>query len=169
MVGGTTVHRKVIQREISRVLVLNLSGKAAVLIAPPRKSLSLTPPSFLSRGSLICGGTNVGQPAPARAPLSTQHSAGELLFENLHDRGGRAALGLTDEQVYVIGHGHVTDHDELVALAHLFQNLQKQVAAARGGEPALTMVTTAGEKVQVIISVVALQACRHNLHCRVSC
>ena len=31
MVGGTIFHRKVIQREISRVLVLNLSGKKAVL------------------------------------------------------------------------------------------------------------------------------------------
>jgi hypothetical protein len=27
MVGGTTFHRRVIQREISRVLVLNLSGE----------------------------------------------------------------------------------------------------------------------------------------------
>jgi hypothetical protein len=42
---------QVIQREISRVLVLNLSGKKAVLIAPPRKSLSLTEPSLLSRGT----------------------------------------------------------------------------------------------------------------------
>jgi hypothetical protein len=31
MVGGTIFHREVIQREISRVLVLNLSGKKAVL------------------------------------------------------------------------------------------------------------------------------------------
>ena len=30
-------HREVIQREISRVLVLNLSGKQAVLKAPPGK------------------------------------------------------------------------------------------------------------------------------------
>jgi hypothetical protein len=31
MVGGTIFHREMIQREISRVLVLNLSGKQAVL------------------------------------------------------------------------------------------------------------------------------------------
>jgi len=30
MVGGTIFHREMIQREISRVLVLNLSGKKAV-------------------------------------------------------------------------------------------------------------------------------------------
>jgi hypothetical protein len=34
MVGGTIFHRWVIQREISRVLVLNLSGKKTVLKTP---------------------------------------------------------------------------------------------------------------------------------------
>ncbi len=32
MVGGTILHRRVIQREISRVLVLNLSATATVLM-----------------------------------------------------------------------------------------------------------------------------------------
>src|SRR5438270_2096835 len=44
-------HRRVIEREISRVLVLNLSGKAAVLIALPRITMPLTKPSLLSRGT----------------------------------------------------------------------------------------------------------------------
>ncbi len=35
MVGGTVFHREVIQCEISRVLVLNLSGKASGAHAPP--------------------------------------------------------------------------------------------------------------------------------------
>jgi len=48
MVGGTTFRRKMIQREISRALVLNLSGKASGAPALPRISLSLTAPSLLS-------------------------------------------------------------------------------------------------------------------------
>jgi hypothetical protein len=48
MVGGTTFHRRVIQREISRVSVLNLSGKVCGASALPRRSLPLTPPSLLS-------------------------------------------------------------------------------------------------------------------------
>jgi hypothetical protein len=36
MVGGTIFHREMIQREISRVLVLNLSGKQAVLAHRPQ-------------------------------------------------------------------------------------------------------------------------------------
>src|SRR6266436_59400 len=49
MVGGTTFRRKMIQREISRALVLNLSGKASGARALPRISLPLTAPSLLSR------------------------------------------------------------------------------------------------------------------------
>src|SRR5271156_4011768 len=52
MVGGTMFHRRVIQREISRVLVLNLSGKTSGAKNTDRIFLSLTPPSLLSRGTL---------------------------------------------------------------------------------------------------------------------
>src|SRR2546426_8724171 len=51
MVGGTTPPQSD-SREISRVLVLNLSGKASGAHAPPRRGLSLTTPSLLSRGTL---------------------------------------------------------------------------------------------------------------------
>src|SRR5713226_2282855 len=49
MVGGTTFHREMIQREISRALVLNLSGKASGATALPRIFLYLTAPSLLLR------------------------------------------------------------------------------------------------------------------------
>ena len=49
MFGGTMFRREMIPREISRVLVLNLSGKASGAPAPPRIRLPLTPPSLLSR------------------------------------------------------------------------------------------------------------------------
>src|SRR2546422_2874754 len=51
MVGGTTPPQSD-SREISRVLVLNLSGKASGAHAPPRRGLSLTTPSLLSRATL---------------------------------------------------------------------------------------------------------------------
>ena len=49
MDGGTTFRRELIQREISRVLVLNLSGNPSGAHTLPRTSLSLTEPSLLSR------------------------------------------------------------------------------------------------------------------------
>ena len=51
MVDGTIFHREMMQREISRVLVLNLSGKASGAPSLPRTSLTLTAPSLLSRGT----------------------------------------------------------------------------------------------------------------------
>ena len=49
MGGGTTFRREMIQREISRALVLNLSGKKSGAKNTDRILLSLTPPSLLSR------------------------------------------------------------------------------------------------------------------------
>jgi hypothetical protein len=64
MVGGTIFPRRVIQREISRVLVLNLSGKPGGAGASPRISMRLTEPSLLSRGIL----TSASGPEDAMTP-----------------------------------------------------------------------------------------------------
>jgi hypothetical protein len=54
MVGGTIFHRCVIQREISRVLVLNLwHDKTGGACAPPRTTTPLTEPSLLSRATRL--------------------------------------------------------------------------------------------------------------------
>jgi len=53
MVGGTIFHREVIPREISRALVLNLSGEHGGAHVPPRRSLSLTQPSLLSMATRL--------------------------------------------------------------------------------------------------------------------
>jgi len=50
MVGGTIFHREMIQREISRVLVLNLSGKASGTPSVPRTALTMAAPSLLIEG-----------------------------------------------------------------------------------------------------------------------
>jgi hypothetical protein len=57
MFGGTIFHRWMIQCEISRVLVLNLSGKTSGASARYRITTPLTPPSLLSRDT----------PAPQRS------------------------------------------------------------------------------------------------------
>src|SRR3989441_7886583 len=70
MVGGTTPPQSD-SREISRVLVLNLSGKASGAHAPPRRGLSLTTPSLLSRGTLKSGKErdSLGRPPPSLSGL----------------------------------------------------------------------------------------------------
>ena len=69
MVGGTIFHREMIQREISRVLVLNLSGKASGAPSLPRTTLTLTAPSHLSRGTR----QKLGAEAPAVLHVESAH------------------------------------------------------------------------------------------------
>ena len=57
--------------------------------------------------------------------------ARDTVLQNLHDRG-RCALGwLADEQVNVIGHDDIAREGKPEAVAHLSQNLHKQILGAR--------------------------------------
>ena len=51
------------------------------------------------------------------------------LLQDLHDGGGSSRGRLADQQVNVIGHDHVACEGEAVAVAHLAQNLGKQILA----------------------------------------
>jgi hypothetical protein len=83
------------------------------------------------------------------------------LLQDLHD-GGRSAGGrLTDEQVNVIGHDNVTRESEAVAVAHLAQNLHKQISGVGRGKQRQPSVATASDEVQVAQSVAAVQSLRH--------
>jgi len=48
----------------------------------------------------------------------------------------------------MIRHYHVPHHHETIALANLFENLQKQIAVASACQPGLAMVANAVEKVR---------------------
>src|ERR1019366_5418750 len=76
MVGGTIFHREMIQREISRALVLNLSGKASGAPTLHRRSLPLTEPSLLSRAPARGRITEVTPCVPAPAQLRCKIAAG---------------------------------------------------------------------------------------------
>ena len=90
-----------------------------------------------------------------------QHAARETLLDHLHDGGRRATFGLADQQMNVIGHDDISDDHEMVALADLLKNLEEQVATAGVSQLGLPMITAAGEEVQMIVSVVTLEACGH--------
>ena len=61
----------------------------------------------------------------------------------------------------VLGHDHVSDHDETVPLAGLFQNAQEEIAATSRVEPGYSVITTARDEVQVSAAVIPLQTCGH--------
>ena len=53
----------------------------------------------------------------------------------------------------VLGHHHVSHNDEPIALAHLFEHGEKQVATFLCVEQRTALVTTAGDEVQVSGSI----------------
>jgi hypothetical protein len=67
-------------------------------------------------------------------------------FESLHHGRRILLLWFTYQQMNVLGHDHVTGHDELIALPHLFQHCQKKVAAVRSAEQRLSPITTASNE-----------------------
>ena len=70
-------------------------------------------------------------------------------------------MGFADEEVDVLGHDHVSDDRELIALAHLFEHGEKQVATLRCAEQGMASIATAGNKMQVSGAVKTLGLAVH--------
>ena len=70
-----------------------------------------------------------------------------------------------DEKMDVIGHHNITYDNETIALARFLQNAHKQIAASGAREPGLPVIAAAGEIVQMVLPVVALQPFGHGPHC----
>jgi len=76
------------------------------------------------------------QPLRSRTALAlrVQHVLSEPLFEDLHHRRGRARLRLADEHVEMLGHDHIADYDEAIALAGLFEETDEERAPLRAAQ-----------------------------------
>jgi hypothetical protein len=70
-------------------------------------------------------------------------------------------FGLADEQVKVLRHDDVSQHNKLVLFAHFFENSQKQITPLIGVEPRLSLIATAGDEVQISGAVVTPQTLGH--------
>jgi len=92
----------------------------------------------------------------APTALPGQYAPRKAQFERLHHHRKIFLLRFAEQQMNVLRHDHVTDHDQYVALADLFQDFQKQIAAAGSAEQRLPAIATAGDEVQVSGTVVAM-------------
>src|SRR5271157_222292 len=90
------------------------------------------------------------------------HLTREALLDHLHHNRGVALLRLTHQQVEVFGHDHVAVDYKLVLLPRLFQYPQKQIAAPSAAQLRLAAIATAGDEVQVMAAVEALQSRGHD-------
>jgi hypothetical protein len=61
----------------------------------------------------------------------------------------------------VVGHNHISNHHEIVPLPHSFENFDQQIAALAAAQPGLPVITTAGNEMQMIASIVAFEMTGH--------
>ena len=74
---------------------------------------------------------------------------GEGLFQSGQHQRRIPALRLAHEKMDVLRHDHVTDNDKLMALAHLLQHFEKEIARVGCAEEGTALITTCGNKVGV--------------------
>jgi len=71
-------------------------------------------------------------------------------------------LRFADQQMEVFRHDHVAEHNKAVALPDFFQKVEQQVATAGSAQQGKSAVTTAGDEVQIVGTVVTFEAARHD-------
>jgi hypothetical protein len=67
----------------------------------------------------------------------------------------------------VLGHDHITEDHESIALSNFFQNGEKQIAPAGRTQSRLTVITTAGDEVQISGAIISFEIPGHGGHPRV--
>lgn len=82
-------------------------------------------------------------------------------FEKAEGSCERTELRLADENVDVLGHEYVREHEEVVSAAELFERGEKDGAGVVVCEVREALVTTEGEEVVVPFSLEALQTAWH--------
>ena len=90
-----------------------------------------------------------------------KQGARRALLENLHDLGRISKVRFGDEQMDMLGHHYISDHDETVALAHLLKDRQETVAVRGSTEKRQTSIAGTGDKVQVMCALGAMQSAGH--------
>ncbi len=61
----------------------------------------------------------------------------------------------------MLRHDDVSEHDEAMLLAYLFEALQKQISPLRGAEPGFSLMTTASDEVEISGAVISLETFGH--------
>jgi len=69
---------------------------------------------------------------------------GNTLLQNLHDPGRICDFWFANQEVEMLGHDHVSSYDELVFLAGLLENSQKNIAMPGGSEKRKSAIARTG-------------------------
>jgi hypothetical protein len=97
-------------------------------------------------------------PVPSRlASQAVRHA----LLQDLQDGGRSPDGGFAEEQMNVVGHDDVAHQGKLVAIAHLSQNLRKQIPRVRRARQGQSPIATAGDEVKMALPTPAMKSFRH--------
>ena len=88
------------------------------------------------------------------------------VFHNLHDLGRSFSFRFAQEQVNVLGHHDISDDDEPVTQACLFQNSEEGVALLCRAQFRPSPVTGIRDKVQIVRAAVAVEVAQHRSESR---
>lgn len=93
--------------------------------------------------------------------LASAKGTRDTLLQHLHDGAWRADIRLTDQQVDVCGHDHVSQQGKVVVVASFAEDFEEEVAPPSGREERETPITAASDEMQVIPAVAAFQPILH--------
>ncbi len=93
-------------------------------------------------------------PPPSSLPPQQLRHA---LFQDLHHRGRRADLRLRDQEMDMLGHHHIANHQELITRPYLIENFQEHIPLPRRAQEGTTPVATAGNEMQMALPITTLE------------
>ncbi len=81
-----------------------------------------------------------------KSSILCDYASRKTNLKSLHNGRRSLLLRFANQKVNMFRHDHVTNHDKLIASAHLLQNSKKQIATARSAEQLLPPITTARDE-----------------------
>src|SRR5207237_9657448 len=85
----------------------------------------------------------------------TENPLGKTLFQHLHHDGWISLVRCAEQEMEVLGHDYISQNYETIALTHLLEDRQEEIAATCTGQVLPSLITTAGDEVQVSGSGIA--------------
>jgi len=102
-------------------------------------------------------------PDRTRADAAMVKQLCESLLDDFHYDGRVAHIRLGDQEVKMLGHDDVADHDKSIFLPCTLQNAQEEIAACAGSQLGAPLVAATGYEMEIVPAIPAVQTFRHTL------
>src|SRR6266404_4895208 len=96
-----------------------------------------------------------------RATSASPEIPRDALLQHFQDDAGCALGGFADEQMNVVGHDHISDQQEIIALTNFPHGLDEYFSRSPRVDQRNPSITTEREEMQMAPSIVSLQTFRH--------